>query len=219
MNDCSPLHDLARFPLLKAMFGRRSRRFGLGMRIPDGPLAYTSVHAPIPLSDLERTVLLLCGAGVSGWNFGMEHTAKGDPELGCNYPVRLTGRTAPSAAGIETAELIVSDDAGALITRLRDLDPKRLRELQGEGDLTRLISEVESHYVRLSDTRVQLPAASPHVSSHNIWNANRPGATLFIPIVDLTQQLLDFLAIYLAGETIPWDTTHDRPCGDLDWFI
>ena len=34
------LRDLASFPLLDALYGRRSRRFGLGMTIPGGPLAY-----------------------------------------------------------------------------------------------------------------------------------------------------------------------------------
>ena len=72
------------------MFGRRSRRFGVGMTIPDGPLAYASTQPPLPLSDLEQTLLVLCGAGVSGWHLGMEHTANGDPDRGCNYPVRLT---------------------------------------------------------------------------------------------------------------------------------
>src|SRR5690242_4766018 len=91
------LNDLARFPLLTALFGRRSRRFGLGMAIPDGPLAYASAHPPLPLTELERTLLVLCGAGVSGWHLGIEHTASGDTESGCNYPVRLTGRIAASA--------------------------------------------------------------------------------------------------------------------------
>ena len=103
MNERTLLDDLARFPLLTALFGRRSRRFGLGMTIPDGPLAYQSAHPPLPLSDLERTLLVLCGAGVSGWHLGIEHTASGDAESGCNYPIRLTGRVHASAAGIETA--------------------------------------------------------------------------------------------------------------------
>ncbi len=34
--------ELSSFPLLGAIFGRRARRFGMGMKIPDGPLAYES---------------------------------------------------------------------------------------------------------------------------------------------------------------------------------
>jgi hypothetical protein len=213
------LEELGQFPLLDAMFGRRSRRFGVGMTIPDGPLAYASTRPPLPLRDLERTLLVLCGAGVSGWHLGMEHTPNGAPDTGCNYPVRLTGRVAASAAGIETSELIVTDDAGTFITRFRDLDPTQLRELQGVTDLGKLVARVDQHCVRLLDGRVELPAAAPHISAHNHWNANRPGTTLFISIVDMTQQVLDFLAIFLAGGIIPWDPVRDRPCGDLDRFV
>jgi hypothetical protein len=82
-----------------------------------------------------------------------------------------------------------------------------------------LSCRVGSHCLRLSEQRVELPAAPPHISAHNLWNANRPGTTLFIPIVDLTQQLLDFLAIFLSGGVVPFDPARDRPCGDLEPFI
>ena len=211
MDERAALEDLARFPLLAALFGRRSRRFGVGMSIPDGPLAYASSQPPLPLMDLERTLLVLCGAGVSGWHLGMEHTATGDPHHGCNYPVRLTGRVAASAAGIETSELIVTDDAGTFITSFRDLDPMRLQELQAASDLGELLRRADTHCTRLSDGRVQLPATTPHMDAHNFWNANRPGTTLFIPIVDLTQQLLEFLAIQMAEGVVPWDPMRNQP--------
>jgi hypothetical protein len=219
MDERAPLEDLARFPLLTALFGRRSRRFGVGMSVPDGPLAYASSQPPLPLTDLERTLLVLCGAGVSGWHLGMEHTATSDAHHGCNYPVRLTGRVAASAAGIETSELIVTDDAGTFITRFRDLDPMRLQELQAASDLGELLRRADTHCTRLSDDRVQLPATTPHMDAHNFWNANRPGTTLFIPIVDLTQQLLEFLAIQMAEGVVPWDPMRNQPCGNLKRFI
>ena len=48
------LDSLRSFPLLEALYGRRSRRFPLGGEIPDGPLAYRSQHEAVPLSDLAR---------------------------------------------------------------------------------------------------------------------------------------------------------------------
>jgi hypothetical protein len=219
MDERALLDELGQFPLLAALFGRRSRRFGVGMTIPDGPLAYASTHPPLPLTDLERTLLVLCGAGVSGWHLGIEHTASGHAESGCNYPIRLTGRVAASAAGIETSELIVSDDAGTFITRFRDLDPARLQEFQTAADFDTLLARVREHAVRIAPGRVQLAAAAPHMDAHNFWNANQPGTTLFIPIVDLTQQLLEILAIQLADGAVPWDPIRDRPCGDLESFI
>lgn len=35
----------------------------------------------------------------------------------------------------------------------------------------------------------------------------------------MTQQLLDFLAIFLAGGAVIWDSANDRPCGELDRFV
>ena len=42
------------YPLLDALTKRRSRRFGLGMKMPAGPLAYQSRHAPFPLTRRRR---------------------------------------------------------------------------------------------------------------------------------------------------------------------
>jgi hypothetical protein len=50
--DIRALRELEDFPLVEALFGRRSRRFARGGEIPDGPLAYRSGHEPVPLSEL-----------------------------------------------------------------------------------------------------------------------------------------------------------------------
>jgi hypothetical protein len=63
--------DLSEFPLLDAIAGRRARRFGLGMTLPSGPLAYTSEADPFPLSELEQSILAAAGTGVTGWSFGV----------------------------------------------------------------------------------------------------------------------------------------------------
>lgn len=57
---------LLQFPLLQAIFGRRARRFGLGMEIPSGPLAFKSSKAPSPLSEPEPLMLVAAATGVSG---------------------------------------------------------------------------------------------------------------------------------------------------------
>ena len=50
------LRELEEFPLVDALFGRRSRRFALGGEIPDGPLAYRSGQEPVPLRDRKSVV-------------------------------------------------------------------------------------------------------------------------------------------------------------------
>ena len=41
-NELEALEELAAFPLVDALYGRRSRRFALGSELPDGPLAHRS---------------------------------------------------------------------------------------------------------------------------------------------------------------------------------
>src|SRR5437879_2021423 len=53
-------------PLLTALRNRRSRRFGLGMKIPGGPLTYESRHAPRPLSEDEEAALVFAACGLTG---------------------------------------------------------------------------------------------------------------------------------------------------------
>jgi hypothetical protein len=98
------LRDLASFPLLDAIYGRRSRRFSLGAEIPDGVFTYASKHDPLPLTDLERMLVLTSVAGTTGWHYGITRHARYAPHLS-NYSAAATGRTFPSAAGFHTSEV------------------------------------------------------------------------------------------------------------------
>jgi hypothetical protein len=215
----APYDEVAAFPLLDAIVGRRSRRFGRGMTIPDGPLAYSSRRPPQPLSDEERALLVFAAAGVTGWNLGIPHTAAGRPDSGANYPLRLVGRTYPSAAGILSSELLISDDSGTYITQLRDLPAEEIDRIVGDRRLEALVEATARHTARIADTRVDLPAARPHVSAHNRWAANRPGTALLVPIVDMTEALLDFVSIYAGDGALLWDPAADRPVGDPDALL
>ena len=61
-----PREELDAYPLLTALRERRSRRFGLGMKIPGGPLAYQSRHQPVPLSEEEEAALVFAACGITG---------------------------------------------------------------------------------------------------------------------------------------------------------
>jgi hypothetical protein len=50
--------DMFSFPLIEALLGRRSRRFFMGAQIPDGVFAYKSGHKELPLTDLEKMLVL-----------------------------------------------------------------------------------------------------------------------------------------------------------------
>src|SRR5215467_2821305 len=111
--------ELDAFPLVEALFGRRSRRFALGGEIPDGPLAYRSGHEPVPLSELERMLVLGAMGGTTGWHFSITRHARYAPHVS-NYSAAAAGRTFPSAAGFHTAELFFTDDSGVYLFATRD---------------------------------------------------------------------------------------------------
>src|SRR5579859_4807140 len=212
------LQQVLNFSLVNALFGRRSRRFALGMSIPAGPLAYTSQHEPLPLSDLERALLVSAATAVTGWNFGVPFTINESDRLS-NYSLRMTGRTVPSALAICTTELFFTDDSGIYITRTRDLAPERLREFEDNDDLTRIISTSQAATVQLSDQRLYLPQEPPHIDEHNVWNSNLPGTTLFMPVGDVGQQLLALLAMFVSNGYTLYDDYSGCLAGKLEPFI
>jgi len=122
------LHQLSQFPLLEAIFGRRARRFGRGMEIPSGPLAYKSKLEPKPLSDLEESILIAVGTGVTGWNFGVPF-GPDRPNEHAHYTQRFTGRTFPTAGGFGTPAMLYTNDNGTYITNTRDIQPSGVSEL------------------------------------------------------------------------------------------
>jgi hypothetical protein len=212
------LQQVLDFSLVDALFGRRSRRFGLGMSLPGGPLSYTSSQAPLPLCEVERALLVNAAIGVTGWNFGIPFTLNDADHLS-NYSLRLTGRSGPSATAIHTSELFFTDDTGTYLTRTRDLTPERLREFEKSDDLERILGVTQAATVQLSKQRLAIPSEPPHVDEHNVWNCNRPGSTLFIPVGDLGEHLLTLMAMYISNGYMLYDDYSNCPCGNLDPFI
>jgi hypothetical protein len=219
MTQSKSLTDLLEFPLIEAIFGRRARRFGLGMEIPSGPLAYKSRHAPQPLSELERAVLVAAGTGVTGWNFGVPF-GPGRPAEHAPFTQRFTGRTAPTAGGFGTPVLFFTDDSGTYLTNTRDARPTRVRELQEPlEDTDRILRTCREHTVQLSNHRLDLPSAPPHMIDPNLWMANTPGSTLFMPVADASEQVLSLLAMFVDNGYVIMDDEAKRPAGELGRFI
>lgn len=215
----TPLKALLEFPLLQALFGRRSRRFGLGMEIPSGPLAFKSSKEPVPLSEQEQMVLVAAATGVSGWSFGIPFGPR-TPESHAELTLRFTGRTAPTAAGLGTPALFFTDDQGCYCTRTRDIRPDRIRQLDdGERALEQILALCRENTIRVREGRLDVPSAAPHILPPNHWWANKPGSTLFMPVGDASEEALGLLALMLRHGVMVVDHETGEPAGNLQPFV
>ncbi len=210
------LEQLGRFPLLEAIFGRRSRRFPMGGEIPDGPLAYRSKHPHVPLSELETLLILAVMSGTTGWHFGITRHARYAPAL-ANYNGAAAGRTIPSAAGFHTSELFYTDDSGLYFLPTRDagalVDPAT-EEVTAELMLERHRDRV----VKLSDSRLHLPRREPYLEGHNTWIANEPGSLLAIPIADIAQHHIANICFFTQNGYCLYDDINQRKIPGLEEF-
>jgi hypothetical protein len=211
--------DLLEFPLLHALFGRRARRFGFGMEIPSGPLAFRSAKDPMPLTDLEQMILVAAGTGVSGWTFGVPFGPR-TPRSHAEFTLRFTGRTAPTAAGLGTPAMFFTDDEGCYCTRTRDVQPHSMGEARdGQAALDQIVAVCRDSTIRVKEHRLDLPSAPPHILPPNLWWANKPGSTLFMPVGDASEECLGLLALMTRHGVMVIDHETGEPAGNLEPFV
>ncbi|MHC4933689.1 MAG: hypothetical protein ACYTGV_16025, partial [Planctomycetota bacterium] len=219
------LEEAWNMPLFEALFTRRSRRFGLGMEIKYGPNAYRSEAEPEPLSFEEEAMLCMAATGMSGMNLAdMPHTERDKLPEGevwdgnCNTMLEYNGRTFPSPCGSHGTELFYTNDEGTYIVKIRGTHPERMREIAEMDDIEKLVATFAERRIQISDERLDLPHSSPALMSFNTWNANQPGTTLFMPVCDPTEELINGMMLLLEQGQYPVDATDDmKPCGCEKW--
>jgi hypothetical protein len=176
--------SLGRQSFLDTLLERRSRRFTLGMKMPAGPLAYTSRYQPRPLAEAEEALLAFAAAGVTGYALADLCYACGE---GGNIMNGLVGRTVGSGDGIQAVALFVTNDRGAwLVKRPRDLNPAGVAELirlAKERDFTGIYQRSR---VQVKAGRAKPPLEPLFNLNCNRWSLYAPGTTYFLPVNDLT---------------------------------
>jgi hypothetical protein len=205
------LAELECFGLFAALTGRRSRRFPVGGQIPAGALAYTSRRPVQPLSEVERALLVSVTGGVTGWNFGITHNPGYAPSFP-NYSGSATGRTFPSAAGFHTSQLFFTDDTGTYLLPSRDQHPREFDSIE------EWISHTAESYLRISESRLELPREEPHMEGHNIWIGNHPGSLLAFPVADLAEHFMENLWFFAANGYLIIDDINGRNLPGLEGF-
>ncbi len=209
--------DMQAFGLMDAILGRRSRRFFRGAEIPDGVFAYRSAYPPMPLSELEKLLVVsACGAGTS-WNHLIYRAERYAPHLS-NYAGSAGGRTFPSAAGFHTSQTFFTDDDGVYVLENRESPTVTERGEDGTLDPKEVISALRGQIRKLSDGRLKFPPEVPHTEAHNTWVVNHPGTLLVIPIGDLAQHVLLNICYMLQNGLVLFDDINGRSIPGIDAY-
>ena len=211
------IEDVLNFPLSAALFGRRARRFSLGASLPDGPLAYTSRHDPLPLDELEQMLVLTAAAGNTGWHYMIMRHARYAPHLS-NYSGAAGGRTFPSAAGFHTSEVFFTNDDGVYLFATRDAPALVEPQTDGPPELETLLAVHRPRIRKLADGRLRIPPQEPYMEGHNTWCVNRPGSLLLIPVGDVAQMTIALLCFLVQNGLCLFDDIRDERLDGLERF-
>jgi hypothetical protein len=209
--------DMLSFGLVDSLLGRRSRRFFMGAEIPDGVLAYKSRHAPLPLSELERLLVVAACGGNTSWHYMIYRAARYAPHLS-NYAGAAGGRTFPSAAGFHTSMTFFTDDEGVYLLDSRDAPAFAEHEADGSLDPETVLKVLKSRIRKIRDGRLKLPPEVPYTEPHNTWVVNHPGTLLVIPVGDLSQHMLLNLFYMLQNGLVVYDDINSRAVPGIERF-
>ena len=194
---------LTRYPLLEALIERRSRRFGDGMSLNGGALAYDSARVPRPLSLEEEAALAFAACGITGpvladlpYESGEAHEAGGG-----NIMINFVGRTVASGDAVHAVTLFVINEEGAwMLKRPQDYPRAEVADLARAAREYRLAELYERSRVRIADGRPDVPRELPFVMPFNKWSANLPGTTYFLPVNEFTAFYINVLLSAFSEE-------------------
>ncbi len=211
------LQDMLSFGLVESLLGRRSRRFFIGAEIPDGVFAFKSRHKPVPLSELEKLLVVAACGGNTSWHHMIYRAQHYAPHLS-NYAGAAGGRTFPSAAGFHTSMTFFTDDDGVYVLDGRDAPAAAARKPDGSLPLEAVLGSLQARVKKIRDGRLGLPQEVPFIEAHNTWVVNSPGTLLVMPVGDLAQHLLLNLCYMLQNGLVLTDDIHRRSIPGIERF-
>ena len=93
---------------------------------------------------------------------------------------------------IHGTELFWTNDDGVFVLPQRDVKPERYVQLQTQEER----HELYRRAVKLQDGRLDIPRRRPNLFKFNEWLVNTEGATVFIPVSDVTRQCISAMLLY-----------------------
>jgi hypothetical protein len=190
------------YPLLSALLNRRTRRFGMGMTLNGGPLEYASRRPVTPLTVEQEAALAFAACGITGHALGELNYTTGFPQAGGgDILAGFVGRAAMSGDAIQSIAVIVMNDEGTwLLPRPQDLAPSSIAELIALAKEHRLVEIYQRTRVKLADHRIQISPDMPYSPPFNRWDANMPGTTYFIPVMELSGLYINMILTAFSEE-------------------
>ncbi len=165
------LAALRRYPLLDALRERRSRRLGLGMAMPGGPLAHRSRHPGVPLTEDEEALLAFAACGITGPALADLAYAPGQ---GGTIMAGLLGRTIGSGDAVQSVAVFVTNaDATYLLRRPRDFAPGEITELIALAAAGDYVALYRRSRVPVRPGRTNAPLEAPFNLDVNRWSLSR----------------------------------------------
>lgn len=213
----SGFQDMLNFGLIEALLGRRSRRFFIGAEIPDGVFSYKSHHKPVPLTDLEKMLVLSACGGNTSWHH-MIFRGDGYAPYLSNYSGAAGGRVFPSAAGFQTSQTFFTDDEGVYVFEMRDSPAFAERAEDGSLNLNSFVENVQKRIHKIQDGRLKIPSEVPFTEAHNTWVFNKPSTLLVIPVGDLSQHVLFNILYMLQNGLVLYDDINKQAIPGIEQF-
>ena len=226
------LRELFSYPLMSAIFDRRTRRVARGTSIVSGPISYSSPNKPAPLSPLEEAVLVV-STGLTGSTTMHDVPAK-NQDGSDRFSAPLINIISRSASSIDNAHAVsfflINDEGTWLIKHARNQEAlsllSQLPPRWEDWSETDWLSAARNVKHKLYSERLDFPRHWPY---YFIWNrqiSNRPGTTILLPIVDLTRQFINVIISLLSEEdgqrplfVDDWQRFRPRTLLDLGaWF-
>jgi hypothetical protein len=189
------LEELLAGSLFNTIWRRRTHRVSRGVRVIDaGSMTYRSEQSPHPLDELEEAALI-AATGCSGLTMPDRpfQDSATDEFIMAKPNLTMEGRTAGSPDNAQGTHFFMINDSGTYY--LRKLSPT---EAPLTADL--LIGRAREAKVRVLQHRIDVPIARnfPAYLDSNRFLSNLPGTTIFLPVVDLSQQYINGLMYILT---------------------
>lgn len=204
------IETIFKYPLLEAISRRRTRRFPMGCHLPYGSMPHKSEKVPVPLADTETALLCWVGGGVTG-AVASDLNTKGMGSTFCTW----LGRPFANPCNSHTTKLFFTNDKGVFL-----YDPKKATkvvEIDTAADRDKIMQYFVEDCKMVQEGR--LFTAPEGVLQGQHWNVNKPGTTIFMPIVDLTEEYINFLIGVFQGEGYQlFDDIKGCPAGIQKWI-